>query len=110
MLALSSMILRIRPLVVLSKKPSGSWTSRFMATRRISVSTRNAAKCESVRAKKIDRDTTNGCTQGPPAVRVYQVLGEALIGPEKFLGQQPDENIRHHPQKRTDGRKKQRTG
>ena len=50
--ALSSMILRILPLVVVSKKPSGMLTMRRMALLRMLLSTRNAAKCEHISAPK----------------------------------------------------------
>ena len=52
MLALSSIILRIRPVVLLSKKPSGMPTMRRMALLRMLLSTRNAAKCEHISAPK----------------------------------------------------------
>ena len=52
MLALSSIILRIRPVVLPSKKPNGMATTRRMAYLRILLSTRNAAKCEHISAPK----------------------------------------------------------
>ena len=44
--ALSSMTLRMRPLVVVSKKPSGMATTLAMDSLRMLVSTRKATRCE----------------------------------------------------------------
>ena len=48
----SSMILRIRPVLWVSKKPNGARMSRSMARRRMLVSTRKAAKCEHMSTTK----------------------------------------------------------
>ena len=50
--ALSSMILRIRPVGFLSKNPSGSLSSFFMVILRMLPSRRNATKCEQTSAAK----------------------------------------------------------
>ena len=50
--ALSSIILRMRPLVVLSKNPRGISTTLFIASLRMLDSTRKAARCEDIRARK----------------------------------------------------------
>ena len=48
----SSIILRMRPVFCVSKKPNGTRISRSMAVRRILVSMRKAERCESMRAAK----------------------------------------------------------
>ena len=52
LVAFSSIILRICPLVFRSKKPSGICMIFLIAVRRILVSTRNAAKCKSISPAK----------------------------------------------------------
>ena len=51
-LALSSIILRMRPLVLQSKNPRGIATIRRIASRRKLDSTRKAARCDAINAVK----------------------------------------------------------
>lgn len=62
MLALSSMILRIRPLVFVSKKPRGIFTILRIASFLRFDSTRNAAKMGTCQCQEIEYYSSDGCS------------------------------------------------